>query len=303
MVSSPLILFSTFVQFFFSWKDILNTQKVVSYTLTHAPDIITAATSNIYGSINSSLSNLENIALGAINKTFPHVEEKYLDFKAPIVQNQQTNGNKYLMNLIMANQYRVVNAFPDDAYNNTGKPDEAGDQQPPPPPTSEGIAVEAMKEIIDSMKTVNGSVGAYLIKEPDIFKLIKTYGKEAFGDVLRAVISGTFKVADTVLKVSNVLLATTIDFLRWAFHWFLGKTIYIPVISEIWRSLTKSDISINNILALFAAIPTTLLSKTICGKTLIPDSMFGVLTSWTQADFEVKDDRGEEEREEEEDIV
>lgn len=71
-----------------------------------------------------------------------------------------------------------------------------------------------------------------------------------------------------------------IKVLRWFMDKIFTKTIKIPVLSWLWRKLTKSEISIANIMSLFAAVPTVILAKLIPKIILVPEDRVDLYTSW-----------------------
>lgn len=99
---------------------------------------------------------------------------------------------------------------------------------------------------------------------------------------LKATVEDTFKVAESMVNSSNELLVTL---LRKFVNKMGTEIVNIPVISELWSNTTDTKLSVANLFALFASVPSTILVHSYSNRTLVPAGMLEPLTTWTPTDL------------------
>lgn len=262
--------------FLFSWNDILRTHRAFAYTMNQTLSFVSGATVGIQAIVDNGISSFRNQVSGIFDNAIATIGagniSDYINSNKPcqlnldlesqisnnIIFNNFTNNvnNSVAMNkLILA-----VDTGPIDRFLQVL---EQFEQDP------------AMNSAFQEAKVYFTNLGT----NPDQFltNLLAGLLRTVEG-VVQAMLIGVQAVVDTMLQI----VADIIQILQTA----LNETWDIPFVSQFYKWLTNgAELSMLDLIALIAAIPSTVLYKLIYNKApFADDTSVEVFTSSFTAD-------------------
>jgi hypothetical protein len=252
------VLFEDLVKwigFLFNWGDIVRTHKVIKNIFTQY--------------VQKSLDSLDGYK-GDIKTQFTEMIT-FIDQWAGIETNIPANLQGQTAGQLNQSNPPPGGNTPEYNYGVYQTKTNMGDGNTDAQPTLTGDIEAIIQPLLDLLQTEEAILGTALAQLKT--QVIDKLNERSMGQILKAIVA---IIADTLLETVENLLLTLIDILKALAQGILDlmrATIQIPVISSLYKAISGGEeLSFLDLVALVAAIPTTLGYKLIANTTPFPDN-------------------------------